>query len=68
MFVTKDNQTFILDSNDNKVAEIDIALKPILIGNKIYSVQENSFFEIDADNLIERLKAIGKRQEVFAFF
>ena len=68
VFVTKDNQTFILDSNDNKVAEIDIALKPILIGNKIYSVQENSFFEIDADNLIERLKAIGKRQEVFAFF
>ena len=69
LIITKDKKTFILNNNNEKVAEIDIELKPVLIGDKLYSVQENSFFEIDADNLIQRLNAIkSKRQESIALF
>ena len=52
LIVTKDNKTFILDADNKKIAEIDIALKPVLIGSKLYSIQENSFFEIDLENII----------------
>ena len=54
LIVTKDDKSFILNANNEKVAEIDIALKPVLIGNKIYSIHERSFYEIDLTNLIER--------------
>ena len=65
LIVTRDNKSFILSADNEKVAEIDIELKPVLIGDKLYSVHENSFFEIDADNLIERLQS--RRQGVIAF-
>ena len=57
LFVTKDNKTFILDADNKKVAEIDMELKPVWIGDKLYSVRENSFFEIDVANLIEHLQS-----------
>ena len=63
LLVTKDNKTFILDTDNKIVAEIDMDLKPALIGDKLYSVRERSFFEIDLANLIEQLQAIQNRSQ-----
>ena len=38
-------------------------LKPALIGDKLYSVRERSFFEIDVANLIEQLQSIQNRSQ-----
>ena len=69
LFVTKDNKTFILDTDNKKVAEIDMELNPVWIGDKLYSVRENSFFEIDVANLIEQLQSVqNRRRDVMANF
>ena len=51
LLVTNEHQSFILDVDNNKVAKIDMKLRPALIGNKLYSIHEKSFFEIDLKNL-----------------
>jgi outer membrane protein assembly factor BamB len=53
---TKDNQTVVLDADNNKVAEIDITRRTFLVGNKLYGIREKSLFEIDVTNLIEQLQ------------
>ena len=50
--VTNDHKMFVLDTDNNKVTEINIAFKPVLIGNKLYAVQEKSLFEINVADLI----------------
>lgn len=51
--VVNEYQTIILNADNKKVVEMDITLKSaVLIGNKLYSIQNNSFFEIDLTNLI----------------
>ncbi len=55
-FVAKNNQTLVLDADNNKIAEMDITPQSVLIGNKIYSIREKSFFEIDLTNLIGQLQ------------
>ena len=52
--VVKDNKTIVLDVDNKKVAELDITQKTTLIGNKLYSVQEKSFLEIDLTDLFDR--------------
>lgn len=49
----KNNQTIIVDADNKKVAELYIARKAVLIGNKLYTIQEESFLEIDVTNLIK---------------
>jgi hypothetical protein len=50
--VVNDQKTFVLDADNNKVAEIDVAFKPVLMGNKFFAILEKSLFEIDVANLI----------------
>ncbi|MDR2887718.1 MAG: hypothetical protein LBV26_06955 [Bacteroidales bacterium] len=51
-FVTRDNQSFIIDANNKKVAEIDVAPKAVNVaGNKLYFFRENILFEIDIAGL-----------------
>jgi len=50
----KDNQTIVIDADNKKVAEMDITRVSYIIGNKIYSMQGKSLFEIDLSNLIEK--------------
>jgi len=52
--VRKDNQTIVLDADNNKVAEMEIARDSFLRGNKLYSIGEKSVFEIDMTNLFQR--------------
>ena len=70
LLVMQNNKTFILDTDNKKVMEIDTILNnPVLIGDKLYSIRESSFFEIDAANLIEQLQSIqNRRRDVMANF
>ena len=55
LLVTNGNKSFVLDADNKKIAEIDAALSnPVLIEDKLYSVRENSFFEIDLSKLLKR--------------
>lgn len=51
-FVAKKNETVIIDSKGNKVAEIIASKNAILMGTKLYDVQEKSFIEIDLNGLL----------------
>ncbi len=51
-FVAKNNKTVVLDADNNRIAEIDVTRRSTLIGNKLYDMQEKSFFEVDLSNLI----------------
>jgi len=52
-FIAKDNQTLVLDKNDNVVANIDISRASMKIGSKIYNIQERSIIEVDLNDIIK---------------
>lgn len=52
-FLAKDNETIVIDIKNKKVADLKASRKAILIGSKLYDVQEKSFLEIDIPDLIE---------------
>ncbi len=52
-FIVRNNQTFILDSDNRKIAEIPASGNAILIGNKLYDFGNNILFETDLTKLFE---------------
>ena len=50
----KDNQKIVIDADNKKIAELDITHVSFMVGNKLYSMQDKSFFEIDLTNLRDK--------------
>ncbi len=53
-FLAKGNETTVIDQENRKVADLKASGKAILIGSKLYDMQEKSFLEIDIPDLIEK--------------
>jgi outer membrane protein assembly factor BamB len=52
-FLAKDNETTVIDHEYKKVADFKASNKTVLVGSKLYDVQEKSVLEIDIPDLIE---------------
>jgi hypothetical protein len=52
-FLAKNNETIVIDNKNKKVADLKASNKAILIGSKLYDIQEKSFLEIDISDLIK---------------
>jgi len=53
-FFEKDKLTWIIDSEGQKVAEIEATSKAFLIGETLYDRKDDSFFEIDLTEIINK--------------
>jgi outer membrane protein assembly factor BamB len=53
-FIAKENQTWILDLNGLKVAEIEATSNAFLIGNTLYDQQNDSFIAIDLTEILKK--------------
>jgi outer membrane protein assembly factor BamB len=52
LFLSKDNETIIIDSEVNrKIAELPISKNAFILGDKLYDIQQRSFFEISLDEI-----------------
>ncbi len=56
-FLSKDNETIVIDSDNRKIADLKISRNAVLIRSKLYDMHEKSFIELD---LKESLPAILK--------
>ena len=52
-FLSKESKTIIIDSLNNKIAELPISSNAFIIGDKLYDIQEKSFFEINLKDITE---------------
>lgn len=52
-FVAKDKQTFIINDNGKRIAEIDATTDAFLIGETLYDKRDNSFIAIDLREIIK---------------
>ncbi len=52
-FIAKGNQTYVIDTNGNKVAEFLASSKSTFLNGKLYDTQELSFLEIDIKEIIK---------------
>ncbi len=46
-FISKDNKTFIINNNGEKVAEVEASSKAFLLGTTLYDIQNEKFYAID---------------------
>jgi outer membrane protein assembly factor BamB len=52
-FITQEHQTLILDSLNQKIAEVKATTGANLIGKKLYDIQKDRFLEIHLDELLK---------------
>ncbi len=52
-FITNDTTTFVLDSVDRKIAEIEAGSSAFIHGNTLYSRKEASFTAINLEKFVE---------------
>ena len=52
-FIAKDKNTFIVNNDGKKIAEIGTTSKAFLIGNTLYDTQDKSFIAIDLEIIID---------------
>lgn len=50
-FIAKNNQTYVINENGKKIAEFTASSNSQYLNNKLYDAQENSFLEINLENL-----------------
>lgn len=53
-FIAKDKQTFIVNTEGKRVAEIDATSNAFMIGTSLYNTQGKSFFAIDLREMIKK--------------
>ena len=51
-FLAKENKTIVIDPNGKKIAEFSASRNSIFLNGKLFDAQENSFLEIDLENII----------------
>lgn len=51
-FLANNNETTVIDNKNKKVAELKASNKAILLGSRLFDMQEKSFIEIDLKELI----------------
>lgn len=52
-FITNDTTTFVLDSVDKKIAEIEAGVNAFILGNTLYTRKEASFTAIDLEKFVK---------------
>jgi len=52
-FLSKGNKTIVIDNKNKKIGDLKVSGRAILIGSKLYDIQENSFLELDISELIK---------------
>lgn len=52
-FLSKEKKTIIIDSINQKIAELPISRNAFIMGDKLYDIQEKSFFEINLTDITE---------------
>lgn len=52
-FLSKGNETSVLDLNDREVARLNISGEAILVGTKLYDMQENRFIEVNLSSILK---------------
>ncbi|WP_339740989.1 PQQ-binding-like beta-propeller repeat protein [uncultured Sunxiuqinia sp.] len=52
-FITNDTTSFVLDSVDRKIAEIEVGSNAFILGNTLYSRKEASFTAINLEKFVE---------------
>jgi hypothetical protein len=52
-FLANKGNTVVLDKDNHLAAEFRASSRSIIVGHKLYDVQENSFFEIDLSGIID---------------
>ena len=54
-FLSKDNETIVIDSDNRKIADLKISGNAVLIGSKLYDMHEKSFIELDLNESLPAL-------------
>jgi hypothetical protein len=52
-FLAKGNETIVIDQDNKAVANLKVSSKTIMVGPKLYNIQEKSFIEIDISEIIK---------------
>jgi outer membrane protein assembly factor BamB len=55
-FLAKENKTFVIDPEGKRLAEFSASRNAVFLNGKFYDAQDNSFLEIDLENLIKPLQ------------
>ena len=53
-FLAKENRTFVIDPEGKKLAEFSASRNAVFLNGKFYDAQENSFLEIELENLFNK--------------
>ncbi len=52
-FLSKDDETTVIDNENKKVADLKVSRKATLIGSKLYDMQEKSLIEVDINEFMK---------------
>jgi len=53
-FLARNNETTVIDNQNKKVADLNVSRNALLIGLKLFDIQEKSFMEIDLNELFKK--------------
>ncbi|GHA26331.1 hypothetical protein GCM10007103_04610 [Salinimicrobium marinum] len=53
-FLAKENKTFVIDSEGENLAEFSASRNAVFLNGKFYDAQDNSFLEIELENLFNK--------------
>jgi hypothetical protein len=53
-FLARNNETTVIDNQNKKVADLNVSRNALLIGLKLFDIQEKSFMEIDLTELFKK--------------
>jgi hypothetical protein len=51
-FLTRDKETILINHENKKIAVLQISPNALLVGKKLYDIQDKSFLELDLSGLV----------------